>query len=134
MSNIVNICDIQGNVFQEIEYNNFNDLEENLRLFIIHHDSDILIQLMLNNDSLNTFDIIDCSILSKLNNSDIITIIFIQKKELYCLGNINGKYILDNKDDNYSRLLNIIIEYYNNDSYNIIMNNSYKNLILLANR
>ena len=132
MSNIIDICDIKGNLFQKIKYNDFNDLEESLKLFIIQHDSDILIQLMLKNDNLNTFDIINHTILSRLNDNDIITIVFIQKKELYCLGNIDGNYILDHRNDNYSRLLSIIIEYYNNNSYNIIMNSSYKKIILMV--
>ena len=83
MSKIVSICHINGNVFQKIKYDNFDELSDKLKLFIIYHDSDILIQLIINNNILNNFNIIDNVILSNLND-DIITVIFSQKKkELY---------------------------------------------------
>ena len=130
--NTISIYHINGNIFQEIEYNDFDNLSHQLKLLIIYHDSDLFITLLINDEILNNFDIIDMTILSKLNDYNTITLVFNQKKELYCLNNINGKYILAWKIDNYYHLLNIIIEFYEYDSYNIIMNNSYKNLILKA--
>ena len=108
--NIVSICYISGVVFQEIKYKTINDLNKQLKLLIIYHDSDIL---------------------SSVDNYNIITIVFNQKKELYCLCNQKGKYILDYiYTDNYSKLLFLIINFYKNDSHNIIINSSYKNLLL----
>ena len=131
MSKSVSICYISGNIFQEIEYNNIDDLHNKLKSMLINQDCDLHITLLINNDILNNFDIFNMLILSKLNDCDyIITIVINQKKKLYCLNNENGKYILDHKKDNYSKLLNIIIKFYNKDSYNIIINNSYKDLVL----
>ena len=133
MTSIVSICcTTTGDVFHEIEYTDFNDLEHKLKLLIIRHNSDLLITLLINEHIINNYDIINMILLSKLNNYDTITIIFNKKKELYCLDNVNGKYILAHKNDNYHKLLNIIIDCYEDNSYNTIMNNSYKNLVLKA--
>ena len=78
---------------------------------------------------MNRFD--NTLILTKLNIYDYITIIFIEKKEIYYSGNENEKYIMDFKDDKYYKLLEEIVKYYKY-SYNIIKNSSYKELILLA--
>ena len=129
--NSISIYFISGVIFQNIQYNDFDELKEKLEYLIIHYDSDIYIQLLINESNLNNFDIIDMLILLTLNEYNHITIVFIQKKDWYCLGNENGKYILDYKYDNYSKLCNLII-FNNNNSYNIIKNTSYKNLILLA--
>ena len=69
--NTVYICYISSIVFQEIKYNSFYDLKRQLKLLIIYHDSDIFITLLINNN-----------ILSRLNNYDIITIVFNQKKRI----------------------------------------------------
>ena len=127
--NTISIYYISSEIFQEIEYINIDDLNYQLKSLIIYHDSDLYIQLLINENILNDFNIM--LILSNLTNYDFITIVFSQKKELYCLGNENGKYILDFKNDNYSKLLEHIIIYYN-ESYNIIKGSSYKNLIFLA--
>ena len=133
MSNIVYIrYMISGNIFQEIKYNNFNDLCDKLKLMIIHYDSDLLMQLLINDNILNNFDVINTLALLNLNKNNYISVIFSNKKDLYCLGNDNGKYILDCKEDNYSILLSIIIYYYKNDSYDIIINNSYNDIVLKA--
>ena len=80
----------------------------------------------------NDFESMILYVLLNLNENDYISVIFSDKKLKYCIGNNNGKYILDYKDDNYSKLLNIIIEFYKNNSYDIIINSSYKELILYA--
>ena len=46
-------------IFQEIEYIDFNDLSHKLNLMIIYHDCDILMQLLINDEFLNNFYIID---------------------------------------------------------------------------
>ena len=132
MSNIVYIYNISGNIFQGIEYTDINDLINKLTLLITQYDYDISIQLLINNDILYNFDMFYIDIFLLLNDCNIITIVFGKKKELYCLSNENGKYILDYKNDNYSKLLNMIIRKYKNDSYDIIMNSSYKELVLKA--
>ena len=134
MTNIVFIYYMSGNIFQEIKYNDFTDLSYQLKLLIINNDSDseLYITLLLDGDILNNSDTINIIKLSKLNNKDIITIIFNQKKELYCLANEYGTYILDYKYDNYAKLLRWFIPLYRNDSYDIIMNNSYKDLVLMS--
>ena len=131
MVNNVFIRRMSGEVFQEINYIDTNDLNKKLKLLITYNDSDLYIQLLINENILNNFDIIDTLILSKLNNNDFITIIFSQKKEMYCLNNENGKYILDYSiKNNYSKLLKQIIAHHGNKSYDIIKNSSYKDLIL----
>ena len=132
MINNVFIRRMSGEIFQEINYIDTNDLNKKLKLLITYNDSDLCLQLLINENILNNFDIIDTLILSKLNDNDFITIIFSQKKEMYCLNNENGKYILDNKQDNYSKLLEKIISYYENKSYDIIKNSSYKEIVLKA--
>ena len=131
MSNSVSIYYMSGNIFQEIKYNNFDELHDKLKL-LINNDSDILTQLLINNDILNNFDNIDMSILSKLNEHNSISIIFNNKNLLYCLGNEDGRYILDHKNDKYSKLLKIIIDFYKDKSYYIIVNSSYKIIVLDA--
>ena len=133
MTNIVSIRKINGNIFQEIEYSNFSELQYKLELMIKSYDSDILYQLLIDNEFLNDIHRISMSILSKLNENNYILIVLNDKKTMYCLGKEeNGKYIKDyTRSDNYSELLTVIIKNSNN-SYDIIMNNSYKNLVLLA--
>ena len=127
MSNYVSILNISGNIFQDIKYNTIIELHEKLLTLILNYDGDIHIQLLLNNDILNNFNIIDNSILSKITEYDFITVIFSNKKELYCLEKKNGKYILDNKNDNYSKLLKLVISDNKKNSYNIIKKNHTKN-------
>ena len=125
------IYNISGNIFEKIEYNDYNELNEKLKSLIVYHDSDLYIQLLINENILNNVNIIDNLLLSKISKYDFITIVFCQKKELYCLGNKDGKYILDNKKDNYSKLCKLVISYYENKSYDIIKNTSYKDFSLL---
>ena len=129
--NTISIRRISGYEYQEIEYINIDELNKKL-MNIIKDSNDVYIQLILNSINLNKFDMIDNSILSKLNKHDFITIIFIEKKEMYCLGNENGKYIMDFKKDNYYKLLEEIVLCYGNQSYDINKNSSYKELVLLA--
>ena len=131
MANII-IYNISGSIFLEINYTDINELNEKLKLIITNYDSDLYVQLLINENILNNFNIIDISILLNLTKNDFITIVFNQKKEMYCLNNENGKYILDNKQDNYSKLLEKIISYYENKSYDIIKNSSYKEIVLKA--
>ena len=131
MTNTISIRRISGYEYQEIEYINIDELNKKL-MNIIKDSNDVYIQLILNSINLNKFGMIDNSILSKLNKHDFITIIFIEKKEMYYLGNENGKYIMDFKKDNYYKLLEEIVLYYGNQSYDIIKNSSYKELVLLA--
>ena len=133
MSKTVSIYTISGNILQKIKYIDFNDLSHQLKLLIIRYDSDSFSTLLINENVINNFDIIDMILLSQLNDYDIITIVFSQKKELYCLSNNNGKYILNNKyKDNYSKILKTIIKDFEDNSYDIIINNSYENLVLMA--
>ena len=122
MNNTIFIRKLSSEIFQEIEYENIEKLKDMLKTLITDCEPDVLIQLLLNNNILNDYDIIDDSLLSKIKNYYFITIIFIQKKELYCLRNEQGKYILKGKNDNYSKLLELIILYYG-QSYNIIKEN-----------
>ena len=103
MMNTISIRRISGYEYQEIEYINIDELNKKL-MNIIKDSNDVYIQLILNSINLNKFGMIDNSILSKLNKYNFITIIFIEKKEMYCLGNKNGKYIMDFKKDNYYKL------------------------------
>ena len=121
---------ISGYEYQEIKYTTIEELNEKL-ITIIKDSNDTYIQLILNGTNLNKFGMIDNSILSKLNKHDFITIIFIEKKEIYYLGNENGKYIMDFKKDNYYKLLEEIVLHYRDQSYDIIKNSSYKELILI---
>ena len=82
MTNIISICYISGEIFQKITYEDINDLINQLNLLIKSYDSDIHIQLLINNIILNNFDIIECDILLKIY--DFIIIVFSQKKDLYC--------------------------------------------------
>ena len=134
MSNMVSIRYMfTGNIFAKIKYNTFNDLSDKLKSLVLKYDSDILIKLLINDETLNYFeDVIKISILLNLNEDTCISVIFIDKKILYCLNNENGIYVLDFYCDKYSKLLNTIIEFYENDSYNLIMNISYKDLVLKA--
>ena len=133
MKNTISICKLSGDILQEIKYENIEKLNDILKILIINCDPDILIQLLLNNTILNEFNIIDNSLLSNIKNYDFITIIYIQKKELYCLNNEYGKYILDStKTDDYSILLKNIVSYYDDKSYDIIKDNIYKDLVLYA--
>ena len=135
MENTIFIRYISGNIFQEVQYNDFDELYNKLNELIKSHDEDILLQLLIDDEMLNNFDIIDTFVLSKLNKHNYISIILSNKKMLYCLDNINGKYILDytnDKNDNYTRILSTIIKFYENDSYDIIINSSYKDLVLKA--
>ena len=74
---------ISGNIFQEIKYNDFNELCNILKLIIINHDSDILIQLLINDDILNNFGDINMSILSNLNKDNCIMILFSHSKSFF---------------------------------------------------
>ena len=79
---------------------------------------------------------------------DFIQVILIDKRKIFCLGEKDNKCILNFKykcikysadfmldkydhTDIYFMILNIIVYFYEN-SYDIIMNTSYRNLILLA--
>ena len=129
---LVPIYHMSGDIFQEIQYTDFDELCYKLELIIVSYDADILIQLLINNEFLNNFDNIDITILSKINEYKYISVIFSKKKELYYLGNDYGKYILNFKDDNYSKILTRIINFYNIYSHDIIIDNSYKDLVLEA--
>ena len=43
----ISICHMSGNVFQDIEYTDFNELRDKLESIIISYDSDILYQLLI---------------------------------------------------------------------------------------
>ena len=131
MATTVHIYSMSGDVFEEIEYTTIDDLKEKLISLLVKYDADIHIQLLINGNDLNNFDIIDTVILSKIAEHGFITVILSYKKDLYCLGNENGKYILDDRNDNYSELLKLVILYKKNNSYNIIKKYSYKRLLLL---
>ena len=133
MANTIFIRYISGDIFKEFQYNNFNELYNKLRFIVISYDADILIQLLLNKEMINNDDDINTVVLSTVNeNNNNILVILTDKKILYCLDNINGKYILNNNDDKYTKILSTIIKFYENNSYNIIMTSSYKDLIMKA--
>ena len=126
---------LSGNIFKEINYINLNDdLYDKLENLISDHNTgDSLIQLFINDEILNNNDYsIDGNILDKLTDNDYISVTFNNKKIMYCLENVCGLYVLNCSHDKYSKLLNVIIHYCEYDSYDIIMNNSYKNLVLKA--
>ena len=132
MTNIISIYHISGDIFQEIKYITIKSLTKKLRNITINYDADILVTLLINENILNDNEIFNNSILSKIEDCDFITIIFSQKKDLYCLGNEDGKYILDDKKDKYSKLCKLVILNNKNNSYNIIKNNAYNNIVLLV--
>ena len=125
--NTMNIFTISGTVFQEIKYTTIIELNEKLINLLVLYDADIHVQLLINENDLNNFSSINTNVLSNITENDFITIIFSNKKELYCLSNENGKYILDNKNDNYSKLLKLVISDNKKNSYNIIKKNHTKN-------
>ena len=139
MSSII-IYNISGSIFQEINYTKIRSLNKKLKLILCkYYSSELCVQLLINENILNNFDynhmiIIDSLILLKLTKYDFITIVFNQKKDMYCLDNKNGKYILDDiyKKDNYFKLLKIIIFHYENKSYDIIKNSLYKEIVIKA--
>ena len=133
MTNTVSIrYMLTGEIFQKFIYNDFGELYDKLRLIIINHDSNMLITLFINDEILNDFDILNISLLKKLDKYNDILVIFSDKRTMYCSGNENGKYMLDWKEDKYSMLLATFIDYYKNTSHSIIINSSYKELVLLT--
>ena len=133
MTNTVSIrYMISGSIFDEIKYNNFNELCDKLKSIILNYDFDILIKILINDEILNYHDAINTSLLLNINENTCVSVILSDKKKLYCLRNKNGIYVLDSYCDKYSKLLKVIIEFYENDSYDIIMNSSYKDLVLRA--
>ena len=96
---------ISDDIFQEIKYTTIDELHEKLKTILVLYDADIHIQLLIDTNILNNFDIIDLLVLSKIIDNNSITVIFSDKKNLYCLENKNRKYILDDRNDNYSKLL-----------------------------
>ena len=131
MLNTIHIYNLCGNIVDIITYNNFDDLKQDLKSFIRYYDSNVAIQLLINNEFLNNFDNIDMSILSKIDKNTYISIVYINKNELYC-SNKNGKAELNfyYRNDKYYYFLDIIIQIYHQESYKIIMETSYKELIL----
>ena len=56
MTNIIIINSIRDDIFQEINYSNINKLYKKLKLLIINHDSNLYVQLLINENILNNFD------------------------------------------------------------------------------
>ena len=73
---------ISGNIYKEIKYINFTNLANQLQELIIEHNCDILMELLINDDNLNNYDIININILSKLNKNLDISLIFSDKKKI----------------------------------------------------
>ena len=67
MSKIVSICYMSGGVFKEIEYNNFDELYNKLKLIIIDYDEDISISLLINDVIINDFNILDINIINVID-------------------------------------------------------------------
>ena len=111
--NTISIRTITNYEYQEIKYNSIDILNEKI-INIIDSKNERHIQLILNGIYLNKFNIIDNLRLSKYYKNDYITIIFIEKK------------------DNYHIILEEIIKYYGNQSYDIIKKSSYKELVFSA--
>ena len=60
-----------------IKYNNFDDLKQTLTLFIKNFDSNVLIQLLINDEFLNDSNNIVMSILEKIDKDTCISIVYI---------------------------------------------------------
>ena len=67
MTNIISIYKLSGVFFQEIKYDNINELNENLITLITSYDADIHIQLLINDNILNNYDIIEFNILTNIS-------------------------------------------------------------------
>ena len=68
-----------GNIFDKIKYNNIKDLCDKLILIISNYDSEILINLLINNKILNYDDVINILLLQKLNKDINISAVFSDK-------------------------------------------------------
>ena len=135
-----NLYYISGNIFKEFKYTNSDNLIETLNEMLEEYSYNYqFIQLILNDDIINYYYI------NNLNKdsleTDFVKVIFIDKRNLFCLGETNGKYILNTDykhnitkypyfQDTYYNILCQIISYYEN-SYTIIMNSTYRELIIL---
>ena len=150
---------MSGEIFKEIEYIDTNNLKEKLTYLLEEYIYDPeYIRLIFNNEILNNPEEHDINFykinnfnLEDLQENNYISIILCEKKTLFFIENDNGKYEInpiykcysndiiilfslnENKEylDHYIALLNIIYYYYDNN-YDIILNSTYKNLILLA--
>ena len=135
MMNIINLYQINGDLFKEIVYTNIDELKEKLNKILETYNSDSYIQLIINeiliNDGNeeNNFNFYKINNLEELKNNDIIQVIFISKKLLFIENNNNNfEFNKKYKYDNYYKLLSMTYDIENN--FNFIMNNSYKNIIL----
>ena len=130
---------LNGVIFKKISYININNLKEILNKILIEYNCDSFIQLILNNTILNegnkdnNFDFYTINNLNReLENHEFIQIIFILKSTIF-IENKDNIFIFNEKYNNdlYYKLI------YNyskleKDWYNIIINNSYRNFILLC--
>ena len=136
--NIINLYQLSGILFKKILYIDINNLKEILNELLQKYNSNIYIQLLLNNIIINNgteennFNFYNIHTLESLNDSDIIQIIFIAKNEIFT-ENINGICSLNKKfiRDKYYKLLNTLIKNGYN-KYEFINNSEYKNLVLIA--
>ena len=140
-----NLYYVSGNIFKELKYTNSDDLIETLNAMLKEYSYNYqFIQLILNDDIINNgtkknnFNYYCINNLEKeLLETDFVQVIFIDKRKVFCLKEINGKCILNTEYKNifnidfYYYILQTIIYFYE-DSYNIIMNSTYRELIILV--
>ena len=135
----INLYLLSGTHFKEIFYIDINNLIEILNNLLEDYNSYQFIQLILNNiiinegNEKNNFNYYKVNNLNihDISDNNIIQVIFISKNSLFLSRNDKNNLILDKKYsyDNYFKLLkHAIINIKDYD--NIIMNNSYKNLVL----
>ena len=122
---------MNGKIFKEIEYTTINELNKKLINLVLSYNAGIHIQLLINENNLNNFNIIDTNILSTILEHGFINVVFIEKKEFYCLKNDYGIYKLNYNNDKYSKLLKLVILYYQQNSYNLITKSSYEDLVTI---
>ena len=136
--NTVNLYLLSGIFFKEISYINIIDLKEQLNKLLEEYNSDRYIQIVLNEiiinegNEENNFNFYKINNLNKeLEKKDFFQVIFILKSTIF-IENKNNIFILNEKfkNDNYYKLIFTFSELERN-WYNIIINNSYKNFILL---
>ena len=136
--NTIDLYQINGDHFKKIYYTNINNLKEILNKLLQKYNSNIYIQLLLNNIIINdgteenNFNFYTINTLVSLKDSDIIQIIFISKNQIF-IENINGICLLNKKfiHDKYYKLLNTLIKLGYN-KYDFINNSEYKNLVIIA--
>ena len=134
--NIVNLYQLNGNIFKIIYYIDINNLKEILNNILEEYNTDSFIQLILNNTIINigkeennfNFYIIN-NLESDLNNDDFIQVIFVCKKLLFIEYINNDFYLLNKKykNDKYYKIIKYLI---GTNKYKFIINSTYRDIVL----